>query len=242
MAAESTETARAGARLLADVAALGLPELARSRLGRAVVAGVFGPGRGRVCLVVGGVHGDEPASVAASVELVHALAASPPSRPVWVLPVLNPDGIAAGTKDAASGVDLNRNFPAKNFSHAHPPGYDPGPRPLSEPETVALDGLVGRLDLEGIVAVHAPFACVNFDGPAGAWAARVSVACGWPVRGDLGYPTPGSLGSWLGRDRGLPVLTLELPPGPFSSFREPAVGALLAAVAPGPFVEEAGGA
>ena len=62
-----------------------------------------------------------------------------------------------------------------------------------------------------MVAVHAPFACVNYDGPAAAWADAVAAACGWPARADIGYPTPGSLGSWLGVDRGLPVLTLELP-------------------------------
>jgi protein MpaA len=74
--------------------------------------------------------------------------------------------------------------------------------------------------------VHAPFACVNYDGPAAAWAKAVAAACGWPARGDIGYPTPGSLGSWLGVDRGLPVLTLELPPGPLSRFRDQAGAAL----------------
>ena len=77
-----------------------------------------------------------------------------------------------------------------------------------------------------MVAVHAPFACVNYDGPAAPWAQAVAAACGWPARADIGYPTPGSLGSWLGIDRGLPVLTLELPPGPLAGFRSPAAAAL----------------
>lgn len=241
MGPESTATPADGVRLLEAVGSLGLPELARSRLGRPVVAGKFGPSTGAVCLVLGGVHGDEPASVAAAVELVHALRAAPPPRSVWILPVLNPDGVAAGTKDAASGVDLNRNFPARNFTREHPSGYDPGPSPLSEPETAALAELVHRLDLAAVVAVHAPFACVNFDGPAAAWAARVAEACGWPPRGDIGYPTPGSLGSWLGRDHGVPVITLELPPGSFGSFCAPALSALLAAVSTWPATREAGG-
>jgi len=54
----------------------------------------------------------------------------------------------------------------------------------------------------------------------------VAGASGWPVRADIGYPTPGSLGSWLGLDRGLPVLTLELPPGPYQGFRARADAAL----------------
>ena len=80
-----------------------------------------------------------------------------------------------------------------------------------------------------MVAVHAPFACVNFDGPALPWARLVAEASGWPVRESIGYPTPGSLGSWLGVDRRLPVLTLELPPGPLAAFRGTAAAALDAA-------------
>jgi protein MpaA len=73
---------------------------------------------------------------------------------------------------------------------------------------------------------------VNYDGPAAAWAGAVAAACGWPARGDIGYPTPGSLGSWLGVDRGLPVLTLELPPGPHAAFGQQAAAALDEAVRP----------
>jgi len=109
---------------------------------------------------------------------------------------------------------------------SHPPGYDPGPAPLSEPETALLAGLVEEAAIDAIVAVHAPFACVNFDGPARDWADAVAQASGWPVRADIGYPTPGSLGSWWGGDRGQPILTLELPAGPLDFFREQALAAL----------------
>jgi protein MpaA len=34
---------------------------------------------------------------------------------------------------------------------------------------------------------------------------------GYPVQHSVGYPTPGSFGSWAGGDLGLPVVTLELP-------------------------------
>jgi protein MpaA len=153
------------------------------------------------------------------------------SVPFWVVAALNPDGLARGQKNSARDVDLNRNFAASNFTPAHAPGYDPGPGPLSEPETAALAALLAREAITRIVAVHAPFACVNYDGPAEAWAQAVAAACGWPVQADIGYPTPGSLGSWWGRDRMLPILTLELPPGPFSGFRLPGRAALAASVA-----------
>jgi protein MpaA len=179
------------------------------------------------------VHGDEPASVEAVVGLVRRLRAGGiGAGPLVVVPALNPDGLARGTKNNAHDVDLNRNFAARNWRAEHAPGYFPGAAPLSEPEARLLAGLVEAHDVRGVVAVHAPFACVNYDGPAAAWAEDVAQACGWPARGDIGYPTPGSLGSWLGVDAGLPVLTLELPPGPLASFGRQAAAALDEAVRP----------
>jgi murein peptide amidase A len=213
---------------------LGLAELGRSSEGRPIWGGVLGGGGGAPLLVVGGVHGDEPASVEAVVALGHRLVAGEivGASPVLVVPALNPDGLARGQKNSARDVDLNRNFPARNFTTAHAPGYFPGPAPLSEPETRLLAALIDAHAPRGVVAVHAPFACVNYDGPAEAWARAVAAACGWPARGELGYPTPGSLGSWLGVDRGLPLLTLELPSGPHAAFSQRAAAALDAAIRP----------
>jgi protein MpaA len=218
--------------VLAAVDALGFEPLGRSREGRSIVGRRFG-GAGRPLLVFGGIHGDEPASVAALVELAARLP-SPSAPPVWLLPAVNPDGLARGAKNSAHDVDLNRNFPARSFTTVHAPGYFPGPAPLSEPETQLIANLITQESPRGAVAVHAPFACVNYDGPAAAWAAAVAAACGWPVRSDIGYPTPGSFGSWLGLDGGLPVLTIELPPGPLTGFRRPAATALDTALSAAP--------
>jgi protein MpaA len=212
---------------LAAVEALGFPEIGRSTLGRPIFAQRFG-GSGAPLLVMGGIHGDEPATVELLVELGERLRGKAPAgdAPFWLLPAANPDGLARNRKNSERDVDLNRNFPARSFTSAHAPGYFPGPSPLSEPETEAIAALIAREPIRGAVAVHAPFACVNYDGPAAAWAEAVAAACGWPARGEIGYPTPGSFGSWLGIDRGLPVLTLELPAGPLSRFRPPAIAAL----------------
>jgi protein MpaA len=217
-------------QLIAEVDSLGFPVVGRSSLGRPLYAGRFGP-PGSPILVVAGVHGNEESSVEAALELCRWLAAHPPARAVLVLPALNPDGVVAHTKNSARDVDLNRNFPARNFRVEHEPSYDPGPAPLSEPESRALAELV-EVGLEAVVAVHAPFACVNYDGPAAAWAEEISASCGWPARADIGYPTPGSLGSWLGRDRGLPVITLELPAGAYGAFAREAQSALQTAINP----------
>lgn len=218
--------------------------LGSSRLGRPVLGRTFGAGAvgtalgparpGPTLVVVGATHGDEPSSAEAVWELGQRLAVTDHQGAqvaVLLIPALNPDGLVAGTKNAASDVDLNRNFPARNFERAHVPGYDPGPFPLSEPETALLARVLDERGAVAVVSVHAPFACVNFDGPAAGWAEAVASACGWPARADIGYPTPGSLGSWLGLDRDMPLLTLELPPGELEGFRSQAACALDAAVA-----------
>jgi len=154
-------------------------------------------------LVFGGIHGDEPGAV----ELCRRWL-----KPgACVIPALNPDGLIRNQKDNARGVDLNRNFPAKNWSAEHPPGYFPGERPLSEPESTLLHQLIAARQPRAIVAVHQPFACVNWDGPAEELAAEMARASGFPPRASVGYPTPGSFGSLYGVDRGLPVITFELP-------------------------------
>jgi protein MpaA len=128
-----------------------------------------------------------------------------------IVPVINPDGLAAGTKDNARGVDLNRNFAARSWRREHPPGYDPGARPESEPEAQALVHALEVHRPRVVVAVHQPLACVNWDGPAEALARAMSQACGLPPQASVGYPTPGSFGARYGVDLGLSVITLELP-------------------------------
>jgi protein MpaA len=224
--------------LPAPLRGLPLEELGRSSEGRPIWGGLFGAPADAAqvpLLVVAGVHGDEASSVEAVAALGHRLAAGTVlAAPLVLVPALNPDGIARGAKNSARDVDLNRNFPARNWEAAHAPGYFPGAAPLSEPETRLLAQLVDGRAVRGVIAVHAPFACVNYDGPpaAAAWAQAVAAVCGWPARADIGYPTPGSLGSWLGVDRGLLVLTLELPPGPHAAFSRQAAAALDEAVRP----------
>jgi protein MpaA len=155
-------------------------------------------------LVFGGIHGDEPGAV----EICRRFGCP---DGVAVIEALNPDGLARGLKNNARDVDLNRNFDATNWVREHKPGYDPGAHPLSEPESQALSRVIEQLRPSVIVAVHQPFKCVNWDGPAEALAQEMSAACGYPAVASVGYPTPGSFGSKYGVDLNLPVITLELP-------------------------------
>jgi protein MpaA len=176
--------------------------------GRPIEAVVIGSVAGGV-LIFGAIHGDEPASA----ELCHRYLGRglPTGVKGMIVPVANPDGLAAGTKDNGRGVDLNRNFAARSWRREHPPGYDPGSGPESEPEARALAQVIEAHRPRVIVAVHQPLACVNWDGPAAALADAMSAACGLPAKASVGYPTPGSFGARYGVDLELPVITLELP-------------------------------
>lgn len=63
---------------------------------------------GPVILLSAGIHGDEPASPLAALEFLK----SAPSTDVhWLItPLLNPTGIALGTRENAAGRDLNRDY------------------------------------------------------------------------------------------------------------------------------------
>lgn len=176
--------------------------------GRAIESLRLGPPGEVHLFLFGAIHGDEPGSAELCRRFVDG--GDCPASTV-VVPVVNPDGLRANRKDNAHGVDLNRNFAALNWNRAHPAGYDPGPAPLSEPESAALARLLDELHPRVIVSVHQPFRCVNWDGPAEPLAVEMSAASGWPAVASVGYPTPGSFGSCYGVDRNLPVITLELP-------------------------------
>lgn len=191
--------------------------LGQSVEGRLIAARWCGAPAPRPLFVFGAIHGDEPDSATFCSELATQLAGRGGIHGisgVLVAPVTNPDGLWRGQKNNARDVDLNRNFPARNWQREHAPGYDPGAAPASEPETSAIVKLIDELQPRLVIAVHQPFACVNWDGPADAIAAALASAMALPQRASIGYPTPGSFGSWLGIDRGVPVITLELDRAP----------------------------
>ena len=76
--------------------------------------------------------------------------------------------------------------------------------------------MINRIGPDLVVVAHswAGRQFINFDGPAREIAERFSASSGLPVEESSSFaPTPGSLGSYFGRDRGTPVLSIELLKG-----------------------------
>ena len=118
--------------------------LGRSERGRPIVAWETGdPQARRRVLVVGCIHGNEPAGIAVADAVVSARV--PAGTDVWVVPDLNPDGVALDTRQNARGVDLNRNFPYR-WRPLSGVFYS-GRRALSESESRIAYRLIRRIPL-----------------------------------------------------------------------------------------------
>src|SRR5688500_399757 len=92
-------------------------------------------------LFMGGAHGDEPEGVWLAEATLKWLTENPAEVKVpWILVTcMNPDGFSKNTRMNSNGVDLNRNFPEKNWSSfSKGPRYFPGREPGSEPEVKAI--------------------------------------------------------------------------------------------------------
>ncbi len=172
-------------------------------------------------LVIAGVHGEEPDTTVSLSRALRSIPTGAISPSVGLVLSVNPDGLNLGTRGNAKGVDLNRNFPTANWQsepaicrwHADEELALPistGASPGSEPETEALIGLIQTARPARILALHGPLACIDDPEP-GAFSRWLSASTGLPLLEEIGYPTPGSLGTW-GAENDLPVITWEFPP------------------------------
>lgn len=162
-----------------------------------------------VIMVIATIHGNEWAGTPLVEKLTSYLQKNRyllANKSVIIIPVANPDGLAAKTRYNANGIDLNRNFPAENRID----NEENGLAPLSEPESAALYDMIGQYRPVRILSIHQPLACIDYDGPGEKIANNMGFVCDLPVR-KLGS-RPGSLGSYVGLELGVPIITLELRP------------------------------
>jgi protein MpaA len=168
-------------------------------------------------LVIGGIHGNEQTSVDVADGVAALLEAQPQlagGRHVAVIVNANPDGYRMKRRTNSRGIDINRNFAAANFRRSRRGVYSGGSTPLSEPESQAIATIVNQLRPRLLISIHSIERgrhCNNYDGPARHIAEAMSAKNGYPSKDTIGYPTPGSLGSWAGQDLQIPMITLELP-------------------------------
>ena len=172
------------------------------------------PDAKRKALVVGSIHGDETQGQ----EIVRALRHSHrhvPGVQLWVVKTVNPDGVDAGNRKNAHGVDLNRNF-SYRWADGVPTssGYYPGPRPFSEPESRAVRRLAERLRPRVTIWYHQPWGQVLLPchGPAPIQKRYARIAHS-PTRRCRGQRLPGTVSSWQNHHLPGTAFVVELPAG-----------------------------
>jgi len=187
---------------------------AKSVEGRNIRVLEMGSGE-KTTLIMGGFHGSEPLGTRLAKRFAEYLYFEYEENldcKVVIVPCVNPDGLVHRIRSNARGVDLNRNFPTRNWTTRYDKrSHYPGKRAASEPETRAVMKLIEKYRPDRIVSIHTPLRTVNYEGPARELAIRMALLNGYPASNDIGYPTPGSLGSYAGIERNIPTITLELP-------------------------------
>jgi murein peptide amidase A len=168
----------------------------------------------RPIVLFGGVHGDEPEGVRLAEETLRALEKWTEKQTLvpWVLiSCLNVDGYHARTRVNGRGVDLNRNYPSKDWTpHADKPRYSPGPSAMSEPETAGIVELITDLQPRLLIHCHSWEPCIVATGDsAQADGAALASSSGYELRPEIGYPTPGSLSRYGWHDCKIPVICIE---------------------------------
>lgn len=162
-------------------------------------------------LVIGGVHGDEPEGVIAARGLLEVFQNGYDlDLNLTLVPEFNPEGVLLKTRGNSNKVDLNRNLPTKDWSPiAATERYYPGPTALSEKENQALVQFLKDHPTDLIISLHSwkPMLNVNGDIPE---AKVISNLTGYIIDPDIGYPTPGSLGTYAGHENHIPTLTYEI--------------------------------
>jgi protein MpaA len=180
-------------------------------------------------IIVGCIHGSEPAGVA----IARALAAGPgpAESQLWIIPDLNPDGVAAGTRDNAHGVDLNRNFPYR-WQPLGPPGslYYAGPHRLSEPESRIAAALVRRWRPHLTIYSHQHLDVGDDSQGPRSIERRYARMAGLPLSPLTDYP--GSATGWQDHLLGPTAFVVELPAGALSDGQVRANVAAVRAVLP----------
>lgn len=164
--------------------------------------------------LLAGTHGDEVEGVYVLKELFKWLKDDDQmdDQPIVVIPILNLDGYKAGTRVNAHAVDLNRNYPTTDWSGEFKKDkYNPGPKALSEPENQFLDELFEEYTPGIVLSFHTWKAMINYNGDSKDVAEFLNNHNNYEIAADIGYATPGSLGTYVPEKYDAGVITFECP-------------------------------
>jgi protein MpaA len=129
-------------------------------------------------LIMCGVHGDEITPIKFCFDILKNINKDLKDIFIVVAPIVNPDSFlkTKPTRTNNNGVDVNRNFPTKNWDKLalkkwkHRYRSDkrryPGQESNSEPETKFQIQLLKSFSPTYIISVHAPLTLLDYDGPA----------------------------------------------------------------------------
>lgn len=168
----------------------------------------------RNILVFSLVHGDELTAGSVARAWMERLTDIDPRNNWRIVPVQNPDGWRKKTRVNANGVDVNRNFPTKDWDDGalkywetktkKDPRRFPGHTANSEPETRCAVEHINAYKPDLILSIHNPYGVLDFDGPKISFPKYPHIP--WKSLGNY----PGSLGRYMWVDQSKPTLTIEL--------------------------------
>lgn len=194
---------------------------------RPIYAYSFGSGANTI-LFTGAIHGNELSGKYLMDDWIQYLEqhaqSIPADKRIVIIPSVNPDGVAAGTRNNAHDVNLNRNFSTANWSpdiQLSGGGIDEGAggaSPLSEPEAVALAQFTQGLQPRFVVSYHSQGSLVNSNdvGSAATLGPKYAAMTGYAfvastATGEaFGYEVTGTYEDWLA-ERSIPAILIELP-------------------------------
>lgn len=200
--------------------------IGHSRRGRKIIAWRVGDADAkRTVVVLSTMHGNEPHTR----KILYSLRDGRPIHGVdmWLIPVLNPDGLKRRARKNARGVDLNRNYPYdwKRLGGS----YYSGPKPASEPETRALMKFLRQVRPDRLVSFHQPLHGVDTDTKNPQFARRLARELRLPrKRFVCGGVCHGTMTGWYNHNFKGAAVTVEYSARPSTAMlRGPAARGLL---------------
>lgn len=118
---------------------------------------------------------------------------------ILVIPLYNPDGYSRRNRLALNKTDLNRDFPTDDAGAENPKAL----------ETEAFLSLMRKYPPKVIFNLHQPFRVVLPNKGSDSYGKEFATLSDYPLGHGVGYPTPGSLGTWAAENE-IQIVTVEM--------------------------------